>query len=109
MIKEDKIRNYLKENEGRIEEFTSQIHTIGNPIKFKILWVLDKNERCHVKNLSNILEMTHSACSQHISKLKDQGLIAGTKDGKNVFYSISPESAKLVRKLIVQFSKNLDS
>jgi ArsR family transcriptional regulator len=70
---------------------------------------LFKNESCHVKSLSNILEMTHSACSQHISKLKDQGLIVGKKDGKNVFYSISPESTKLVRKLISQFSKNLDS
>lgn len=105
MIKEDKISEYLKENEEEIKVYSRRIHTIGNPIKFKILLILFNNGRCHVKRIAEILEMTHSACSQHISALKDQGLIYGEKEGKNVYYNISDENLKLIRKVLNEFVK----
>lgn len=102
MIQVERIQNFFEENGQNIQDFTDLIHLIGNPIKFKILWIAYKKPT-RTKEISKILDMSASATTQHITMLKDQGLLIGDKDGKNVFYRLHPKNEKLIRKVFNSF------
>jgi DNA-binding transcriptional ArsR family regulator len=44
-----------------------------------------------VGQLNEQLDLSQSALSQHLKKLKDQGYVQSRKDGLNVFYRIAKE------------------
>jgi len=47
-------------------------------------------------DLSDVLEMTVPAVSQHLRKLKDGGLVTDKKVGQTIFYSVVPENARIL-------------
>lgn len=57
-------------------------------------------------DLSDVLEMTPPAISQHLRKLKDRGLIKDKKVGQTIFYSIVEESVQLILPLLKQLTPN---
>lgn len=58
-------------------------------------------EKCACKLLDD-LHITQSTLSHHMKILCDAGIVQGRKDGKWVYYSISPEGADCTRKLMEQ-------
>ncbi len=47
-------------------------------------------------DLSDVLEMTVPAVSQHLRKLKDGGLVTDKKVGQTIFYSVIPEKTRIL-------------
>ena len=47
-------------------------------------------------DLSDVLNMTVPAISQHLRKLKDGGLVENKKIGQTVFYALSSNEKKLL-------------
>ena len=68
----------------------------GNMVRLKIIYLLKKEGRLCVCDLSDILKMNVSAISQHLRKLKDRNLIFSTKEGQIIFYSIREERQLLL-------------
>jgi len=56
--------------------------------RLRILWALSKNELC-VCDLAVLLDMTKSAVSHQLKKLRLANLIKNERRGREVFYSLA--------------------
>ena len=66
---------------------TTILSLAGNSVRFNILYLLDIEGRLCVCDLSDILDISISAVSQHLRKLKDKNLITSVKEGQVIYYS----------------------
>ena len=69
--------------------------------RLRILEMLRTGEKCACKLLDD-LRITQSTLSHHMKILCDAGVVQGRKEGKWVYYSISPEGADCARRLLEQ-------
>lgn len=69
----------------------------GDQTRLRILDVLLNKPLC-VNEISELLDMTQSAISHQLKKLRASNLVKTEKIGKNVYYSISDEHIKIILK-----------
>ncbi len=81
---------------ARLEKMARALNLAGNAVRLKILYLLEKEEEMCPCDLSDVLNMTVPAISQHLRKLKDGGLVEGKKIGQTVFYSLSGQEKNLL-------------
>lgn len=98
-------RQVVQKMENSFEELSNILSLTGNPVRLKILYLLNQEERLCVCDLSDILEMNVSAISQHLRKLKDRKIVFSRKEAQTIFYSIKKEKISL----LVPFFKVLDN
>lgn len=100
-------REILDENSGLFSDLSGLLALAGNEVRLKMLFLLDReNELCPC-DLSDILEMTIPAVSQHLRKLKDGNMIQSRKSGQTIFYSIIPSQLELLGPFFKQLQKPL--
>lgn len=80
----------LEKVEGSIDRLTDILKLAANDVRLKILYLLSKEEQLCPCDLSDILDMSVPAVSQHLRKLKDGGLVQTERDGQTIFYSLNP-------------------
>ncbi len=61
---------------------------LANATRIEIIYILKKGEM-NVNNLAERIGASKASISQHLSLLKDNGVVTSRKDGLNVFYKIS--------------------
>lgn len=61
---------------------------LSDPTRVKILWLLCHTEDC-VANIAASVEMSSPAVSHHLRVLKQAGLLAHRKSGKEVYYTLA--------------------
>jgi DNA-binding transcriptional ArsR family regulator len=94
-------KEILDENEGAFTRLAQVYALAGNDARLKILYLIQQqNELCPC-DLSDILQMTVPAISQHLRKLKDANLVRTRKAGQTIFYSIIPDQANVINELFV--------
>ena len=86
--------------ENPLKNLAKIFNLAGNAVRFKILYLLHKEEKMCPCDLSDILEISVSGISQHLRKLKDGGIIKDKKVGQTVFYSIVEENAQVVQPVL---------
>ena len=95
--------------EVRLKQMAAALSLAGNAVRLKILFLLHKEEQMCPCDLSDVLEMTVPAISQHLRKLKDGGLVKDNKVGQTIFYSLVEENVQLIlpllKELTVAFNK----
>lgn len=64
---------------------------IAHPLRRAILEACLLEEEVPVARLVDRLQSSPSALSQHLRNLKDAGLLADRKEGRNVYVRITPE------------------
>jgi DNA-binding transcriptional ArsR family regulator len=65
---------------------------IAHPVRRAMLERIADRDEVGVSELrTQFTEMTFSALSQHLKVLKDAGLIADRRDGRAIFYHLTPE------------------
>ncbi|OWZ83314.1 ArsR/SmtB family transcription factor [Natranaerobius trueperi] len=69
------------------------LKALSDPTRFKIIELLLRNDFC-VGALSNRLNITEAAISQHLKVLREAGLIWGEKRGYFTHYSVKQEVFK---------------
>lgn len=79
---------------------------VGNTVRLKILYLLRKEERLCVCDLSDILGMNISAISQHLRKMKDRNLIETEREAQTIFYSLTKKYEKLLQPFFEVLEKN---
>lgn len=68
---------------------------LGDPTRVKILSCLKANDMC-VGEIADALNMTTSAISHQLRVLKAIKLVKGTKEGKEVRYSLDDDHVTLI-------------
>lgn len=78
---------------------------MGHPTRVAILHFLAQRNECFFGDIHEVLPIAKATVSQHLSELKDAGLIQGTIEPPKVKYCINPDNWALAKRL---FSKMLD-
>lgn len=86
----------LSEAEEAVSALTDKLSLVSNSVRLKILYVLQTEERLCVCDLSDILNMTIPAVSQHLRKLKDRDFVKAEKEGQTIFYSLRNDHRELL-------------
>lgn len=74
----------------KADEMADFYKVIGDKTRVKILYTLVSKECC-VSEIATSLNMTHSAISHQLAKLKEYRLVKSRKDGKESYYSLDDE------------------
>lgn len=83
------------EDELNIELIADFFKVFGDPTRIKILSALDLSEM-NVQSIADLLEMTKSAISHQLRKLKDAHLVKTRRSGKEIYYSLDDEHVRSV-------------
>ena len=86
----------ISEAEEAVSALTDKLSLVSNSVRLKILYVLQTEERLCVCDLSDILNMTIPAVSQHLRKLKDRDFVKAEKEGQTIFYSLRNDHRELL-------------
>jgi len=82
----------MKSNAARA---AALLKAIGNPKRLMILCHITKEQQC-VGDLAELVGLSQSALSQHLAKLKSEGIVETERDGQTVYYQIADLKAKAV-------------
>jgi ArsR family transcriptional regulator len=83
------------------EDFARMCKALGHPARVKLLKHLADVGDCYFGSLTDILPLAPSTVSQHVSILKDAGLICGSSDVTRVCYCVNPERLQLLKSMMV--------
>ncbi|MBC3796215.1 metalloregulator ArsR/SmtB family transcription factor [Acetobacterium paludosum] len=76
------------------EETAEIIKALGHPIRLCITKGLIENGRCNVSYMEECLAVSQSGVSQHLSKLKNAGIVKGVRTGNEIYYEVVSERAQ---------------
>src|SRR3990170_2628994 len=81
------IKRNLDEQKG-LATLADLLGTGGNLQRLKILYLLHAHKEMCVCDLAEVLELSDSAASQHLRKLKDKNIVKTRREGQTIYYSL---------------------
>lgn len=100
---DDKEFELIKKNVNQLEGLNTLaglLNVVGNPVRLKIVYLLYAHKELCVCDLAEVLDMSDSAISQHLRKLKDKLIVKSRKDSQTVYYSLE---SKLFIEILAQY------
>ncbi len=79
------------------KELSRVLNLAGNEVRLKILYLLEEEKELCPCDLSDILNMSIPAISQHLRKLKDGNVIEFRKEGQTIYYSIKASHMRILK------------
>jgi DNA-binding transcriptional ArsR family regulator len=76
-----------------VEESARVLKCLGHPLRLRILDVLETHGECTVTEIHETLDIEQAVASQHLTNMRDKGILDRRKDGVNVLYSIGDSRA----------------
>ena len=87
------------------ELHASICQTLANPKRLEIIDRL-RNRELSVTELAGVLEISQANLSQHLSLMRQRGIVTTRRDGLNVFYKLSNpkiiQACDLMRQVLVE-------
>ena len=87
----EKEKNDLIEKQAMFSKKEKLFSLLGSEVRLKIIYLLLKNEKLCVCDISDMLEMKQSPISQHLRKLKDAQILISKREGLMINYYINSE------------------
>ena len=83
--------------EGRAREAADLLKALSNEHRLLILCHLVASEEMSVSALNAEIPLSQSALSQHLAKLRDEGLVTYRREAQVLFYRVAdPNAARLL-------------
>jgi DNA-binding transcriptional ArsR family regulator len=79
--------------EARAEEAAALLASMANPKRLLVLCHLVEGERS-VGDLAEIAGLSQSALSQHLAKMRLQGLVRTRRDGQTIYYALASPAVR---------------
>lgn len=87
-------------NDADIDQASKSLKAMGHPLRLKILCILGRAGEIGVQELVDRVGTSQSNISQHLSILRDKGILECRKDANKVYYRIrDPNILKLMTSL----------
>ena len=100
----EKVENVLITTEEDIQLASRSMKAMAHPLRLKIMCILGGNPEVSVQDLVEEVGTSQSNISQHLSILRDKGILASRKDANKVYYRISdPKILQLIGSLRAAF------
>lgn len=93
-------KNKVERLNGSLTAVSKALNLAGNEVRLTILLLLNSEKRLCVCDLSDVLNMSIPAVSQHLRRLKDAGLIDFKREGTLIYYFIAPKFSKSLETLL---------
>ena len=85
----------IKDLTARSDEASQLLALLANSRRLQILCALLDGERS-VSALETVVDLSQSALSQHLAKLRSAGLVSTRREAQSIYYSICDERAQRV-------------
>lgn len=85
------------------EQLARFAKAMGHPARIAILRFLASQDSCYFGDINEVLPVAKATVSQHLSELKDAGLIQGEILPPKVRYCIHSENWQLAKSLLDEF------
>lgn len=84
-------------NEEDIQLASRSLKAMAHPLRLKILCILGGSNEVSVQDIVDYVGTSQSNISQHLSILRDKGILTARKDANKVYYRISdPKIVNLI-------------
>lgn len=87
----------------RQELLAKMTRSLGNPHRIAILDLLLEEGACYFGRIGQVIPLAKATVSQHLTALKDAGLITSDEEGTRVRYSINKANWKLFMMLLKEY------
>lgn len=81
-------------------------HALANPKRLEIIDTL-RGRELTVTELASAMEISQSNLSQHLSLMRQRGIVTSRRDGLNIFYSLSNpkilQACELMREVLAEY------
>lgn len=102
----DHEEHHLIDNDAEITRAARCLKAMSHPLRLKILCVLG-SESINVQDIVEQVGTSQSNISQHLSILRDKGILGSKKEANRVFYYIDDERMlKLIKMMRDVFCTN---
>lgn len=81
-----------KLNPDQLEKAANMLKAIAHPVRISILNQLINGKKLTVTEIHELLKIEQSTTSHHLGILKDKGVLASKRDGKNSYYFLKHEN-----------------
>ncbi|MEK3787951.1 ArsR/SmtB family transcription factor [Paenibacillus sp. FSL K6-1230] len=88
-----------------IQEVAEQLKLLADKTRLTMLALMKEREWC-VCEFVNILEISQPGVSQHLRKLKAQGIVKEDKRGQWVYYSLNVEDKPYIQDVLKYMPDN---
>lgn len=96
----EKVADVLITNEEDIHLASRSLKAMAHPLRLKILCILGGNTEVSVQDIVEQVGTSQSNISQHLTMLRDKGILASRKDANKVYYRIGdPKILQLIGSL----------
>ncbi|MHB8535243.1 MAG: ArsR/SmtB family transcription factor [Sulfuricaulis sp.] len=103
----EKVEDVLITNEEDIHLASRSLKAMAHPLRLKILCILGNTE-VSVQDIVEQVGTSQSNISQHLSILRDKGILASRKDANKVYYRIGdPKILQLIGSLREAFCSSV--
>lgn len=104
-MRENKTYSSIEVMQRNAAKAEAMLRLLANAKRLMILCHLVKGEKS-VGQLAELVDLSQSALSQHLAKLRVQGLVESDKQGQMVYYRISnPEVEAILSTLYLMYCK----
>ena len=98
---EEIIDSNLWQDEEWLEENAELLKALAHPSRLKIIGFLSSGKKC-VKHIWEALDLPQPNVSQHLSVLRNKGILGYKREGSIVCYYIKNKKALKIYKLLVE-------
>lgn len=93
-------RSYIERLAQQSAEAAAMLRALANQQRLLILCHLSAAEELSVSQLQGRMALSQSALSQHLARLREEGLVAFRRDAQALFYRIADERASRLLALL---------
>lgn len=81
-------------------------NALANPARIAICDFLGKQKSCYFGDVEKVIPLSKATVSQHLTVLKEAGLVEGESHPPRVLYSINKENWNLARNVLYMFMES---
>ena len=81
--------------EAKATQVADTLKAIGNARRLMLLCKLVEHGEVTVSDLARDVGLSQSACSQHLARMRDEGLVAFRRDSQTLWYAIADPRIRL--------------
>jgi ArsR family transcriptional regulator, virulence genes transcriptional regulator len=83
-----------------LEKAAAMLKAIAHPLRIKIVDCLEDGKKLTVSEIHKQLGIEQSTASHHLGILKDKGVLASKREGKNIWYFLKHENLRTILKCV---------
>jgi len=96
-VQQNEFRMEFKDLDAdRLERASNMLKAIAHPIRISIVGTLEDGKKRTVTEIHKKLGIKQSTASHHLRILKDRGVLASKREGKNTWYFLKHENLRTI-------------